>query len=138
MTQRMRQPNTVNGWLSKCGYCDSSSAFEGCFQSMWTKHHKKRRFGRLVVPAITVAFLSYFGYHSIHGDFGLEAMERLERQRIARTAERDKIVKTRVALERQVELMSDGSLERDMIDEISRYQLNMSKPDEIVIMNGYM
>lgn len=65
-------------------------------------------------------------------------MERLERQRIARTAERDKIVKTRVALERQVELMSDGSLERDMIDEISRYQLNMSKPDEIVIMNGYM
>ncbi len=65
-------------------------------------------------------------------------MERLERQRIARTAERDKIVKTRVALERQVELMSDGSLERDMIDEISRYQLNMSKPNEIVIMNGYM
>jgi len=104
---------------------------------MWTKHHKKRRFGRLVVPAITVAFLSYFGYHCIHGDFGLQATERLERQRIARTAELAKLTKSRVALERQVELMSDGSLERDMIDEISRYQLNMSRGDEIVIMNTY-
>ncbi|MGQ2919985.1 MAG: septum formation initiator family protein, partial [Agrobacterium sp.] len=46
---------------------------------MWTRHHKKRRFGRLIVPAITIAFLSYFGYHSIHGDFGLQATERLER-----------------------------------------------------------
>lgn len=104
---------------------------------MWTKHHKKRRFGRLVVPAITVAFLSYFGYHSIHGDFGLKAAEQLERQRVARSAELSKLTKARKSLERQVELMSDGSLERDMIDEISRYQLNMSRADEIVIMNGY-
>ena len=104
---------------------------------MWTKHHKKRRFGRLVVPAITVAFLSYFGYHSVHGDFGLQATEQLEIRRIARTAELAKLTATRVSLERQVELMSDGSLERDMIDEISRYQLNVSRPDEIVIMNQY-
>lgn len=104
---------------------------------MWTKHHKKKRFGRLVVPAITVAFLSYFGYHCIHGDFGLQATERLERQRLQRTAELAKLTKARVSLERQVELMSDGSLERDMIDEISRYQLNMSRSDEIVIMNTY-
>ena len=104
---------------------------------MWTKHHKKRRFGRLVVPAITVAFLYYFGYHYIHGDFGLKAAEQLEKQRIARSAELAKLTKARTALERQVELMSDGSLERDMIDEISRYQLNMSRADEIVIMNTY-
>lgn len=104
---------------------------------MWTKHHKKRRFGRLVVPAITVAFLSYFGYHSIHGDFGLKAAEQLERQRIARSTELAKLTKARTSLERQVELLSDGSLERDMIDEISRYQLNMSRADEIVIMNTY-
>ncbi|CVI58054.1 MULTISPECIES: FtsB family cell division protein [Agrobacterium] len=104
---------------------------------MWTRHHKKRRFGRLIVPAITIAFLSYFGYHSIHGDFGLQATERLERQRIARMAELAKLTQARAALERQVELLSDGSLERDMIDEISRYQLNMSRTDEIVIMNTY-
>lgn len=104
---------------------------------MWTRHHKKRRFGRFVVPAITVAFLSYFSYHSIHGDLGLHATERFERLQFEKAAELAKLTATRTALERQVELMSDGSLERDMIDEMSRYQLNVSRPDEIVILNGY-
>ena len=104
---------------------------------MWTRHHKKRRFGRLIVPALTIAFIFYLGYHYKQGDFGQQATERRERQRITRTAELAKLTQARVALERQVELMSDGSLERDMIDEISRYQLNMSRTDEIVIMNTY-
>lgn len=104
---------------------------------MWTRHHKKRRFGRLVVPAITVAFVSYFSYHSLHGSFGLEAGERFERLRVERSAELKTLRDTRISLERQVELLSDGSLERDMIDETSRYQLNVSRPDEIVIMNDY-
>ena len=104
---------------------------------MWTKHHRERKFGRLIFPAVTVAFLSYFGYHSIHGDYGLRAAQEFERQRIARSGELVELVKHRKQLERQVELMSDGSLERDMIDEKARYQLNMSRPDEIVIFNSY-
>ncbi|ATN34290.1 septum formation initiator family protein [Rhizobium daejeonense] len=102
---------------------------------MWTRHHKKRKFGRLVLPAVTVAFLSYFGYHSVHGDFGLRAAQEFERQRVVRSGELAHLVAQRKQLERQVELMSDGSLERDMIDEKARYQLNMSRPDEIVIFN---
>ena len=105
---------------------------------MWTKHHKKRRFGRLVVPAITVAFLSYFGYHSVHGDYGLRAADNFERMRFERSAELAELVTRRKDLERQVELLSDGSLERDMIDEKARYQLNMSRPDEIVIFHAKM
>ncbi len=104
---------------------------------MWTKHHKKRKFGRLVIPAITVAFVSYFGYHSVHGDLGLVATEKFERMRLERDAELSKLVKKREALERQVQLMSDGSLEKDMLDEIARYQLNVSRDDEIVIFNSY-
>ncbi|MGE6740131.1 FtsB family cell division protein [Allorhizobium pseudoryzae] len=104
---------------------------------MWTRHHKKRKFGRLVLPAITVAFVSYFGYHSVHGDLGLVATEKFERLRLERDAELSKLVKKREALERQVQLMSDGSLEKDMLDEIARYQLNVSRDDEIVIFNSY-
>ncbi|MCY1668617.1 FtsB family cell division protein [Rhizobium sp. SL86] len=104
---------------------------------MWTRHHKKRKFGRLVLPAITVAFVSYFGYHSVHGDLGLVATEKFERMRLDRDAELAKLVKKREALERQVQLMSDGSLEKDMLDEIARYQLNVSRDDEIVIFNSY-
>ncbi len=104
---------------------------------MWTKHHKKRRFGRLILPAITVAFVSYFGYHCVHGDLGLIATEKFEQQRLDRQHELSKLTERRQQLERQVALMSDGSLEKDMLDEIARYQLNVSRPDEIVIFNNY-
>ena len=42
--------------------------------------------------------------------------------------------KTRIKeLEREVALMSDGSLEKDILDEKARYALNVSRVDEIVI-----
>ncbi|TWF49827.1 FtsB family cell division protein [Neorhizobium alkalisoli] len=104
---------------------------------MWTKHHKERKIGRFILPAITIAFVSYFGYHCVHGDLGLIATEEFERQRLARTDELAKLSAKREALERQVQLMSDGSLEKDMLDEIARYQLNVSRRDEITIFNSY-
>jgi cell division protein FtsB len=104
---------------------------------MWTRHHKERKFGRLVLPVITIAFLSYFGYHSVHGDLGLIATEKFEHMRAERAAELAKLSGKRKALERQVELLSDGSLEKDMLDETARYQLNVSRSDEIVVFNSY-
>ena len=100
---------------------------------MWTKQHKKRYFGRLVTPLLATAFCSYFGYHSIHGDLGLNATQQFETRRIERLAQLDELVKARKELERQVALMSDGSLEKDMLDEKARYSLNVSRSDEIVI-----
>ncbi|WP_209846183.1 FtsB family cell division protein [Rhizobium herbae] len=102
---------------------------------MWTKHHKKRQLGRFVMPLITVAFLSYFGYHSIHGDYGLKATEKFDRQRIERQARLNELTQRRQTLEKEVALLSDGSLERDMLDEKARFGLNMSRSDEIVIFH---
>jgi cell division protein FtsB len=100
---------------------------------MWTKQHKKRHWGRLVTPVLASAFFSYFGYHSIHGDLGMEAEKQFERRRLERVAELADLVSQRQELERKVALMSDGSLERDMLDEKARYTLNVSRTDEIVI-----
>jgi cell division protein FtsB len=100
---------------------------------MWTKQHKKRYFGRLVTPVLAIGFCSYFGYHSIHGDLGLNATKEFERRSVERQAELAELVTARKELERQVGLMSDGSLERDMLDEKARYSLNVSRSDEIVI-----
>lgn len=87
------------------------------------------------MPAITAAFLAYFGYHSIHGEYGLRATERFEQQKVQREQKLAVLVKKRKALEQQVKLLSDGSIERDMLDEEARSQLNVSRPDEIVIFN---
>lgn len=104
---------------------------------MWTKHHKERKFGRLVLPAITIAFVSYFSYHSIHGELGLIATEKFEHTRAERAATLAKLVSKREALERQVRLLSDGTLEKDMLDEVARYQLNVSRKDEITVFRNY-
>jgi cell division protein FtsB len=84
---------------------------------------------------MTIAFLSYFGYHCIHGDYGLRATSVFEQQRIAREQELSVLVAKREHLEKEVALLSDGSLDKDMLDEKARYQLNYSRPDEIVIFN---
>ncbi len=55
----------------------------------------------------------------MHGDLGLIATEEFERQRVARAEELAKLTAKREALERQVQIMSDGSLEKDMLDEIA-------------------
>ena len=65
------------------------------------------------------------------------ATEKFERQRLDRAAELADLTQKREELERQVLLLSDGSLEKDMLDEIARYQLNVSREDEIVIFNNY-
>ena len=102
---------------------------------MWTRHHKKRRLGRFVMPAITIAFVSYFGYHSVHGSYGLKATEAMEAERIQRVQELSELTAARTKLEKQVQLLSDGSLDRDMLDEQARAALNLSKVNEIVIFN---
>ena len=100
---------------------------------MWTKQHKKRHFGRLVTPVLAAGFFAYFGYHAVNGDLGLEAAKGFEQRRLERLVELEGLVKQRKELEREVALMSDGSLEKDILDEKARYALNVSRIDEIVI-----
>jgi cell division protein FtsB len=100
---------------------------------MWTKHHKQRHLGRLVTPILAAGFFAYFGYHVVNGDLGLEAAKGFEERRLERLAELEELVKNRKELEREVALMSDGTLEKDILDEKARYALNVSRTDEIVI-----
>ncbi|MGO6904352.1 septum formation initiator family protein, partial [Rhizobium ruizarguesonis] len=60
-----------------------------------------------------------------------------EHQRVARDKELAILKAKREHLENQVALLSDGSLDKDMLDEKARYQLNMSRADEIVVFNHY-
>lgn len=104
---------------------------------MWTRHHKSRFYGRLIVPAITVCFMSYFIYHSIHGDYGLIAGERFAAHKALNERKLEKLVAEREAREKHVKMLSDGSLMKDALDEHARYALNLLKPDEIVIFERH-
>ena len=101
---------------------------------MWTRQHKQRNTGRLILPAVSALFLAYFGFHAYHGEFGIYSKYLYEAQAVELQARLDAVKAQRVGMERRVQLLQDGTLEKDMLDEQARRALNLSKPDEIVIM----
>lgn len=101
---------------------------------MWTRQHKQRNTGRLIVPAVSAVFLAYFGFHAYHGEFGIWSKYRYEAEAVELQARLDTVKGERVEMERRVQLLHDGTLEKDMLDEQARRALNLSQVDEIVIM----
>jgi cell division protein FtsB len=101
---------------------------------MWTRQRKKRNTGALIVPAITAAFLSYFGFHAFQGEYGIYSKYRLEERVAGLEASLEKVQAERLRLEQRVQLLHDGTMEKDMLDEYARRSLNMALGDEIIIM----
>ena len=101
---------------------------------MWTRQHKQRNTGRLIIPSLCVLFLAYFGFHAYHGEFGIYSKYQLEARAAELNAELATIRAERVEMERRVQLLHDGTLEKDMLDEQARRALNLSHADEITIM----
>lgn len=108
--------------------------FEYRFIPMWTRQHKKRNTGALIVPAIAAVFLSYFGFHAFHGEYGIYSKYRLEERVASLESTHEAIKAQRIRLEQRVQLLHDGTLEKDMLDEHARRALNLALPDEVVIM----
>jgi cell division protein FtsB len=101
--------------------------------AMWTKQHRDRKFGRLILPCLTMLFLAYFGFHAYHGEFGIYSRYQMRDRAVELQAQLDEVHSVRVELERRVRLMHDGTIEKDMLDELARKALNMSKADEVTI-----
>ncbi|MER8972517.1 septum formation initiator family protein [Mesorhizobium sp. M0800] len=101
---------------------------------MWTRQHKQRNTGRLIIPSLCVVFLTYFGFHAYHGEFGIYSKYQLEAETAELQGRLDAVRVRRIDLERRVQLMHEGTLEKDMLDEQARKALNLSHADEITIM----
>jgi len=101
---------------------------------MWTRQHKQRNTGRLIVPTLCAAVLAYFGFHAYHGEFGIYSKYRMQAQIADLESQLAAIKARRTELEQRVQLMHDGTLEKDMLDEQARRALNVSHGDEVVVM----
>ncbi len=100
---------------------------------MWTRQHKQRKTGALIVPAISALVVTYFGFHAWHGDYGLAAKNRLESRVERLQGELEAKREERRDLERRLSLLADGTMERDTLDEFARNALDMTDPNEVVI-----
>ena len=101
---------------------------------MWTRQHKQRNTGRLIIPSLCVVFVAYFGFHAYHGEFGINSRYQMEARAADLQGQLNAIKARRVELERRVQLLHEGSIEKDMLDEQARRALNLSQADEITIM----
>ena len=75
----------------------------------------------------------YFVYHAVQGDRGIVAWMQLNQQIRVAEAERDKTDAERQEMERRVALLSNSSLDLDMLEERARVMLNFAHPDDLVI-----
>lgn len=101
---------------------------------MWTRQYKKRNTGVLIVPALAAVFLSYFGFHAWHGDFGIYSSYQLVDRKAELEGRLAELKAERQHLESRVLLLHDGTLEKDMLDEQARRALSLTQQDEVTIM----
>lgn len=101
---------------------------------MWTRQHRPRKTGRLIVPALAAVFLSYFGYHVYHGEFGIDSKDQLRARAAQLQAQLEQVRAERIDLEGRVRMLRDGTIDKDMLDEQARRALNLSHADEVTIM----
>ena len=102
---------------------------------MAIRSRKRSSLTRFIAPLATLVILGYFGFHAFNGQYGIRAnlvmqkrIATLETRLAERTAFRNK-------LESRVALLREGTMEKDMVDEHVRAQLNMVRDDEIVLFS---
>jgi cell division protein FtsB len=115
--------------LTKRIRCDS-------FFGMSFARELRRRARHVVGPLIGIMVASYFGYHAVEGNRGLLAWHRMTAEIAGAEARLDQITKSREALEHRVSLLRPDNLDPDMLEERARAILNLTRPDEVVVLTG--
>ncbi len=88
----------------------------------------------LILPLFGSLAIVYFGYHAVEGDRGLTAWVAKSNEAEDARARVAALRVEREALEHKVERLRPESLDLDLLDERARAVLNLSAPDEIVII----
>ncbi len=89
---------------------------------------------RLIKPLVWMCVAFYMGYHTLHGERGLYALFRDQRELVRLEAELNKTKAERARMERRVASLRDESLDRDMLDEQMRRLMGVMKPGEVVLL----
>jgi cell division protein FtsB len=98
-----------------------------------TRQRRQSNLKRLILPAVAVAYLAYFGFWAFHGHYGIWAKARFESEAAALNAELADLSSQRTSMERRVALLRSESVDQDLLDEQARQALNMLQPNDLVI-----
>jgi cell division protein FtsB len=98
---------------------------------MRIKRSVTRFFAVLVVPAITVAVVTYFGAYAIWGNRGVLALEDTQAQLGIRQQQLSELQASRQRLEHRIALMEKN--DPDLVEELARTQLMDGAPNQVAL-----
>ncbi|WP_350334035.1 FtsB family cell division protein [Coralliovum pocilloporae] len=101
---------------------------------MSTRQRKRRVVAKLYVPLLCVLCLSYFAFHALNGDYGVYAKKRMAVRIASLEAELAALQSEKLRIEHRVSLLKPESLDRDLIDELARRNLNYVHVNDIVVL----
>ncbi|WP_438827206.1 FtsB family cell division protein [Sphingomonas bacterium] len=93
----------------------------------------RRTLGRAALPALAVMLVGFFGAYAVFGANGLFAYGDYQRQLARRERVYAALDQRRAVLRNRVALLDPDHANPDMVDEMTRKQLNVVRPDEMVV-----
>ncbi len=92
-----------------------------------------RLFGRLVIPALCAAVVSYFAYYTVCGERGLLAYNDTAAQLAVKQEQLATLKTEHARLAHRIKLLEPGSVDPDMVEEVAREQMLDSAPGEVAV-----
>jgi cell division protein FtsB len=91
-----------------------------------------QRYDLLVILAC-LGLLSSFAWYAYKGPRGYDYRASLERKIEELAQDNTKLAAEKESLERKVRLMRPEHVDRDMLEELARTELNMALPNELIV-----
>ena len=88
----------------------------------------------ILPPVFAVCVMGYFAYHSVQGDRGLLALQRVQEDFAQARILEAELASERQRLERQVALLHRDGLDLDLLGERARALLNYGLKDEYLVL----
>ena len=99
---------------------------------MRIKRSVSRFFGALILPALTIAVVSYFGAYAIWGNRGVLALVDTQAQLGIQQQQLAQLQDNRTRLEHRIALMEKDA-DPDLVEELARGQLMDGAPNQVAV-----
>ncbi len=89
----------------------------------------------LIIPCLCLTLLGYFAYHAQTGRYNIHTKAEMSAKADQLREDLAEIREKRKLLEKKVAQLTNGTLEKDALDEAVRRNLGLIGPNEIVVLH---
>src|SRR5580704_7113344 len=100
---------------------------------MRIKRSVARFFSLMVLPAVTMAVVGYFGGYAVWGSRGVLALEDTQAQLGIQQEKLTQLTENRARLEHRIALMEQPTPDADLVEELARTRLMDGAPNQVAV-----